>query len=338
MAELVSILIPAYNAQTWIAATIQSALEQTWPATEIIVVDDGSRDDTLAVARRFESKSVKIVMQPNSGAASARNTAFQLAQGSYIQWLDADDLLAPDKIAAQMLLAAQCADRRVLLSSPWANFMYRPRAAKFTPTALWQDLPPIDWIVYKWTETLHMQTATWLVSRKLSDAVGPWNTALLGDDDGEYFTRVVLASNRIRFAPEAKVFYRITETSRLSHIGRCSRKLEAHLESMRLQIGYVRAVEDTPRVRAAVVSYLQAWLPYFYPERPDLVEEMRALARAAGGELKGAHIGRRYALIDKVFGRRIAKLAQLHYNNRKQSVLRSWDRLMLELAGQRDSR
>src|SRR5688500_18155135 len=99
MSDLVSILIPAYNAERWIAATLQSALEQTWPAVEIIVVDDGSRDQTLAVARRFEGQSLKVVTQTNMGAAAARNTALGLAQGSYIQWLDADDLLAPDKIA-----------------------------------------------------------------------------------------------------------------------------------------------------------------------------------------------------------------------------------------------
>jgi glycosyltransferase involved in cell wall biosynthesis len=336
MADLVSILIPAYNAQQWIGATIQSALDQTWPTTEIIIVDDGSLDDTLSTARRFASKSVKVVTQVNAGAAAARNSAFTLAQGSYIQWLDADDLLAPHKIAAQMQLAKSYSDRRALFSSPWAYFMYRPRAAKFTPTALWQDLSPVDWIVHKWTKTLHMQTATWLVSRELSDAAGPWNTELLGDDDGEYFARVVLASTGIRFSSDAGVLYRIVDAGRLSHIGQSRAKLEAQLASMRLQIGYILAVEDSPRVRAAVISYLQAWLPYFHPERPDLVQQIHALASTVGGRLKPAHIGSKYTLVDRVFGRATAKKLQLHYRHHKTSVLRSWDKLMLQLAG--DSR
>jgi glycosyltransferase involved in cell wall biosynthesis len=336
MAELVSILIPAYNADKWIAATIQSAIAQTWPTTEIIIVDDGSRDNTLSVARSFERKTVRVVTRPNGGAAAARNAALRLAQGDYIQWLDADDLLAPDKIAAQMQLAARYSDRRVLFSSPWAYFMYRPGAAKFTPTALWQDLSPVDWILHKWTQTLHMQTATWLVSRELSDAAGPWNTELLGEDDGEYFTRVVLASTGTRFSPDAGVFYRIVDASRLSHIGQSDAKLEAQLTSMRLQIGYLLAVEDSPRVRAAVISYLQAWLPYFYPERPDLVERIHSLASTIGGRLKPAHIGSKYRLVDKLVGRATAKKLQLHYRHHKTSVLRSWDKLMLQLAG--DSR
>ena len=116
MSELISVLIPAYNSERWLAGTLRSALAQTWPRLEVIVVDDGSRDATLAVARTFEGKQVKVVTQPNQGACAARNHAFSLAQGTYIQWLDADDLLHPDKISAQMRVASELADRLGLLS------------------------------------------------------------------------------------------------------------------------------------------------------------------------------------------------------------------------------
>src|SRR5919199_5243439 len=102
MEPLVSILIPAYNAQQWITDTIESALAQTWPKKEIIIVDDGSSDQTLQIVKQFASKTVLIVTQANHGASVARNTAFSLCQGDYIQWLDADDLLAPDKIEKQV--------------------------------------------------------------------------------------------------------------------------------------------------------------------------------------------------------------------------------------------
>src|SRR5258708_4364352 len=101
MKPLVSILIPAYNAQKWIVATIESAIAQTWGRKEIIIVDDGSTDQTLAVARRFASKDILVVTQKNQGASAARNHAFSLSQGDYIQWLDADDLLSANKIAKQ---------------------------------------------------------------------------------------------------------------------------------------------------------------------------------------------------------------------------------------------
>ena len=179
MKPLVSILIPAYNAAEWIADTLESAVAQTWAHKEIIVVDDGSKDETLAIARRWVSRGVTVVPQQNAGAAAARNMALSLSRGDFIQWLDADDLLAPDKIARQME-AQQHHGPRTLLSAAWGRFMYRPSRAEFIPTPLWADLPPVEWLIRKMAQNLHMQTATWLVSRELTEAAGPWNTRLLG--------------------------------------------------------------------------------------------------------------------------------------------------------------
>src|SRR2546430_15740196 len=137
MSPLVSILIPAYNAQSSLADTLESALAQTWPHKEIIVVDDGSKDATLAVAKRFLSRGVVVHSQPNQGASATRNKAFSLSKGQYIQWLDADDLLSPDKIALQMAALPNTGSRRTLLSSGWAYFIYRPHKASFTATPLW---------------------------------------------------------------------------------------------------------------------------------------------------------------------------------------------------------
>src|SRR6185295_4916198 len=131
--------------------------------------------------------------QENQGAAATRNKAFSLCQGDYIQWLDAEDLLSRDKITLQMRAEENC-QKRTLFSSGWGYFMYRPGKARFIPTPLWCDLSPIEWLLRKWEHSAHMQTATWLVSRELTEAAGPFDTRLLGDDDGEYFFRVVRAS------------------------------------------------------------------------------------------------------------------------------------------------
>jgi len=144
---LVSILIPAFNAQEWIGDAIRSALNQTWRRKEIIVVDDGSRDNTLRVARQFTSAGVWVFTQENRGASSARNRAFSLCKGDYIQWLDADDLLAPDKVTEQMSVAQALANRRVLLSGAWGKFIYQVGQATFSPTSLWNNLTPIEYLL-----------------------------------------------------------------------------------------------------------------------------------------------------------------------------------------------
>jgi len=331
MKPLVSILIPAYNAEEWIADTIKSAIGQTWPRKEIIVVDDGSTDQTLTIARQFASEDVAIVNQKNQGASAARNHALALSQGDYVQWLDADDLLSPEKVAKQMQAVDEMEDTRTLLSSEWGYFSYRKNRAQFFPTSLWCDLSPVEWLLRKLRENLFMQTATWLTSRKLANLAGPWDVRLMGDDDGEYFCRVILASEGIRFVPGARVFYRVTPSTRWSYIGRSDKKKDAHVISMQLHVKYIRSLEDSERVRAACVTYLQNWLMNFYPERPDLVEELKVLAASLGGQLEVPRLRWKYAWIRPLFGWGPAKHAQFVLPQFKASLLRSWDRAMYGL-------
>jgi O-antigen/teichoic acid export membrane protein/glycosyltransferase involved in cell wall biosynthesis len=332
---LVSILIPAYNAAEWIAETIRSALAQTWPHTEIIVVDDGSSDKTLAVARQFESQGVRVYAQKNQGASAARNKAFSLSQGEYIQWLDADDLLAPDKISKQMELVMKGLSPRTLLSSPWAHFMYRPYRARFKPTALWCDLTPEEWLLRKMSQNIFMQTATWLVSRELTEAAGPWDVRLLGDDDGEYFCRVLLASDGVRFVSDAKVFYRAFRFDTLSYIGRFPEKIEAHWLSMQLHIEYLRSMDDNPITRSACLQYLRDSLIYFYPEKPHIVRQANQLAVELGEPLGAPELSWKYSWLEMSLGWVVVKPVQAVLRRLRWRMARKLDHVLFQIESRR---
>lgn len=335
MNPLVSILVPAYNAQNYLEDTLRSAVEQTWPRKEIIIVDDGSTDVTAAIARQFESPTVRLVTQKNQGAAAARNKAFSLSQGDYIQWLDADDLLAPDKISKQMEQLGKCPSRRTVLSSAWAKFMYRYNRAEFVHTSLWHDLTPAEWMIRQMEDNVYMQTATWLVSREVTQAAGPWDTRLLGDDDGEYFSRVLLASDGTRFVPDSKVYYRSAGSGSLSYIGFSDRKREAQWISMKLHIQYVRSLQVSDRVNAACVKYLQNWMVFFYPERMDIFKQAEELAKSLGGQLRIPPLSWKYSWIDATLGRRAAKRAQVFFPRLRWSGKRLWDRAVFQIENRR---
>ena len=304
---LVSILIPAYNSEHWIADTLRSAIAQTWEPKEIIVVDDGSIDRTLQIAQQFESRSLLVVSQKNQGAAAARNTALAHCRGEYIQWLDADDILGADKIAKQMAVMESLGNKRILLSSEFGKFLHQWQRAQFVPTRLWEDLTPAEWLCRKMGENLYMQTATWLVSRQLTEISGPWDTRMLSDDDGEYFCRVLLNSEGTRFVRNASVYYRGFRTNSLAFVGSSNRKRDALWISMKLHIGYLRSLEDGPSVRQACLTYLQRNLINFYPERADIVDEARKLALELGGELCPPNLSWKYSWIKSVLGWRAAK-------------------------------
>jgi len=328
MNPLVSILIPAYNASATIRDTLLSAVRQTWPSKEVIVVNDGSTDDTEAVLREFSGHGVRVVTQPNAGAAAARNAAYRLSRGEYIQWLDADDLLASDKIELQMRARGGCSERTVL-SGAWGLFWHRPSRARFTPTCLWCDLEPVEWLLRKMEQNVFMQTACWLVPTALLDAAGPWDTMLLGDDDGEYFCRVLLSSDFVRFVPGARTFYRMAGGQRLSYVGQSPAKMEALWRSMRLHVDYLRKRDDTDRVRHACLQYLQNQLMFFYPERPDLVAEARELAMELGGELSvPPRFPWKYSWLAATCGPGVGKRALVLLPQVRCSFLDRWDRMM----------
>lgn len=330
MPPLVSILIPAYNSERWIVETVRSALAQTWARKEIIIVDDGSRDRTLALARQFASPQVTVVTQENAGASTARNKALSLAQGEYIQWLDADDLLGPEKIALQMQVLAQCGSKRTAATTAFGLFIYRARKADFQPTELWCDLRPAEWLLRRWEHNLYMQPATWLVSRELTALAGPWDTRLSLDDDGEYFARVALASDQIKFVPGGRVYYRRGFDS-LSYTGRTSKKLESQCLSIELQVKHVRSLPDSARMRAACLSFLQDWLVTFYPEPMSMAERLMTLARDLGGELVLPRLPAKYRWIQRTCGWDAAKRAQDFVPRVKRAFVRSWDQALFQI-------
>lgn len=328
MKPLVSILIPAYNAEKTIVYTIQSALAQTWPRKEIIIINDGSTDRTLEIVQRFASKDVVVVSSRNQGASAAINLGYRLAQGDYIQELDSDDLLPPEKIERQLAALGPDDSKRILLSSPWAPFYYRTRNAKFVRNSLWEDLSPTEWMLRKMSQNIYMQNATWLVSRELAEAAGPWDERLYYDNDGEYFARVLLASEGTRFVPNTGIYYRATAPSSVSYIGNSNRKKDALFLSMKLQIQHLRCLEESPRVREACLTYIRNWYLNFYPERPEIVAELQQIAADLQGHLDEPSLRWKFAWMRPVFGWRTAKWAQMALPLFKSNCIRQCDKAL----------
>jgi glycosyltransferase involved in cell wall biosynthesis len=308
MQLLVSVLIPAYNSADWIGQTIQSVLTQTWSNLEIIIVDDGSTDQTFAIAQTFISDRVQVFTQPNQGAAAARNHALRSAQGDYIQFLDADDLIAPDKIEQQIKLL-QNSSQNCIAAGAWARFYHHPREAAFTLDALWQHLSPVDWLIAAWQDNLMMHPAAWLAPRSVIDAVGEWDESLSLNDDGEYFCRVILASAGVQFCGQAKSFYRSGIAGSLS-----DRKSDMAYKSAYRAIErctqHLLQVESSPRTQAVCSVLFQRFIYETYPAVAALQQAAEGQVKALGGWTLPPSGSPTFEKLNKRFGWRIAKKMQ----------------------------
>ena len=262
-APLVSVLIPCYNAGRWIGETLDSVLAQTWPNVEIIVVDDGSSDDSGAVLDGYASRGVTCVHQSNLGKTAALNRCLQGSRGEFVQYLDADDLLAPDKIELQMKRLAGSPD--CIATAEWARFHATPAEAEFTPGRTWRDLDPVDWLVEDWKEGGGMMyPAMWLLPRPIVEAIGPWMADATLIDDTEYFTRSVIASRRVLFCSGARTYYRSGLAGSVSR-RRARRDWESAYRVITACEGYLLTRENSDRTRRACAMLWQRLAHACYP-------------------------------------------------------------------------
>lgn len=303
-AARVSVIVPCYNAAPTLPATIESVLAQTWRNTEVIVVNDGSTDASLEIARRYEPRGVRVVDQPNRGAAAARNAGLAQASGDFIQFLDADDLIAPDKIAHQV--QRLLSEKGALASGAWARFHGDPASAGFVAEPAWRDLAGVEFLCLHFEAGWMMPPAAWLAARSVVEQAGPWNESLSLNDDGEYFARVMLAAREIRFCAAARSYYRSGNPASLS-ARRDRRALESLHRSVALTFDHLLAAESSPRTRAAVAAGWR-WIAFeLYPDAPDLADSAEAQSQALGGSTRPLPAGGRFQLAARFLGWRLAK-------------------------------
>ena len=321
MYPLVSILIPCYNSEQWIAQTIESALSQAWPNKEVIVVDDGSTDGSLAVAKRFESSIVKVLNQKNCGASTARNRALKEAQGDFIQYLDADDLLSPQKIEQQVLLL-QKNPSNMLAVCGTIHFFDSEEPDK---GILEDGLPflvdsdnPLDWLLRllgaDGTGGM-VHPGAWLIPRSVAEAAGQWDEQPSPDDDGEYFTRVLLVSAGIRCAKLGVSYYRKHKTG--SNLSRAnSERLQwGALRSMDLKAQHILARTDNPKAKRALARCYMERAVLAYPDYPTVTEAaLERVTNLGGTDYLPSFGSRKGQLLNRLFGWKAARKLSVRYH------------------------
>jgi GT2 family glycosyltransferase len=210
----VSVIIPNYNRASLIGETLNNMLRQTRPPDELIVVDDGSTDESVDVIKRFGDR-VKLLRQANSGPGAARNLGFEHATGEFVQFFDSDDLCTLNKL--EMQVAALQRTGADFAYGPWLQARLENGQAIYSQAPLQQrglpeDVSQLSWFLRGWVVVFQ----SCMFRRSFLDRVGRYRTDLMPTEDSELLFRILKAGARSVHVPEALVLYRVHGTDQIT--------------------------------------------------------------------------------------------------------------------------
>lgn len=198
-----------YNSAKYIDKTIKSCLNQTYKNIQIIIINDGSNDQSLSICQKYKANNLIIISQNNKGAAAARNKGLSIATGNYIQFLDADDSLPANKIESQIeILRNYNFNPSIISFCAWKHPLYN------IETSIFHNYEnPIELLSDFFKKESMLPVHCYLLPKAIVNMAGPWNETLSRNDDGEWFARVISLSTNIIFCNSLTVYYNDTPDS-----------------------------------------------------------------------------------------------------------------------------
>ena len=277
----VSILIPCYNSEEFVAETLECCLRQTYPNIEVILVDDGSTDNSYKIAMQYESNKIKVYQQPNSGACVARNMAFEKSTGDYIMYLDADDLINDTYVE---ILVKGIADKgeNSIATGQWDRFRKDITESTFPDLYVYKDYnQAFDLLIDMWQTGEMLACTSYLVPRHLVEEVGGWDVNVLKNQDGEFFARVLIAAGNVIHVPDAKFFYRTGDYLTVSKAS-SENKVASMLETFVSYKHNALAHEDSKRVREALSINFTLFMYLYGNQYPALYDRAKIEVKSLG--------------------------------------------------------
>lgn len=270
---LVSVIIPAYNASKYIDDAVNSILNQTYPNIEIIIVDDGSTDDTYQCLERHRCQNLKIIRTKNNGQSKACNIGFEHSKGELIKFFDADDVLNAQFIEEQIVLIGSATD--VVISARWGRFFKDDISTfKLNHEEVQKEIKPIEYLKDCLIRKSNMlQCGLFLIPREILYKSGVWNETLSLNNDFDFFVRVLLNANKLIFSEKSILYYRSGLTSSLSN-SKGETAFRSGVTSNLLGVESILNFQNTQIIREACAEHLKTWMFMTYPRHKALSEEV----------------------------------------------------------------
>ncbi len=279
---LVSICMPCHNAAKYVGQAVRSALHQSWGNLEVVVVNDSSTDQTADRLDGIKDDRLRVIEAQCGNASAARNLSFQHSRGDYIKYFDADDIITPTMIDAQMRKLENSS--RDIASCEWGRFYEgNPDSYRSNPESVWEDLPALDWLVNSWKSARPMmQPGLFLIPRPLIQEAGGWDETLTLIDDFEFFARLIATADTVRFTPGERLYYRSGLAQSLSQ-RKSEEAINSNFQSLMKGTSYLLEKRNDRPARQSCANLYQDFIHSIYPDFPDLRLRMEKEIQTLGG-------------------------------------------------------
>ena len=316
---LVSIIVSCYNGEKYIGDTLNSLLIQSYTNIEIVVVNDGSTDESERIIKSFLDKRITYFKQTNKGQCAALNYGFSKSVGSYIKFYDADDILQPTVIQGQVESLLEVSDD-CLSFVEWRRFYNNVLPTKIdesNPHTIHKDCLPIEYITWK-NQTPMVQCGLWLIPRSILYKTGLWDERLNLINDTEFFTRILQHVRLLKFSNSGCTFYRtnIAETSLSKDFSK--KGIKSALLSIDLSAQWMLNIETSDRVKKIIANSYIMILGWAYPKQMAFAKIIeRRLYQFPKEYIVYPKSGKVYNVVMKLFGWKTAnRLLKLYHQKR----------------------
>ena len=309
-APLVSVIVPTHNAADTIVECIESLINQSYRNLEIILCNDRSTDKSYdSIEHLLSDPRITWISSDRPGACAARNTGFRRCTGDYIQFLDADDLMARNKLELQIDQIESCSNPNETVSFS-ALVQFRDGSPPESGER-WHEDPkifdkPMQLLCKLLLSDHYIQTGQWLLSRRLAQQTGPWDESLVADQDGEYFARVLQQAHTVLSCPEAVVYYRKAVAGQISSRTGASH-FQSRLAALETKISILRERVGQEMLKAIVAEQCQRIATRSYPRSKSTSKRAVQIMEKHDCQFAPAFPTKRLAMIAKIFGWRFAR-------------------------------
>lgn len=266
---MISIIIPCYNASAFVEEALSSVLNQTYRDIEVIVVNDGSTDNSENGILSFKDRRIRYFKQSNKGQAAALNFGTSHAKGDYIKFFDADDVMDPEHIE-KMVKRLEGNDHSIAFCE-WGAFEKNDiRMTKFISVTNFKDMLPLDWLKIELKQYCDMLAGwRWLIPRSLLEKAGGWDERLTLNNDFEFSIRLLLKSDKMLFAEGAKMYYRWAAPHAVSR-KKTEKAFRDALLSTDLGCAYLLDRENSEEIKKICRKRYEMWLTRIPEEYREL--------------------------------------------------------------------